>query len=57
MNFLQTYNGVKIYKDAYKHPFVTVQDNIPVIGQLQTGHKTLKDAKEFIDNHINKAKK
>jgi len=53
MKHLETYNGIKIYFDGdSKNPFVTVKENVPVIGVLQTGHKTLEDAKSFIDKHM-----
>lgn len=50
MKKLETYKGIEIWEDAKdtQRPFVTIQ-NVPVIGSLQTGHKTLEDAKAYID--------
>jgi pantothenate synthetase len=48
---IEIYKGIEIRHESDKqdsHPFVTVQF-VPVIGALQTGHKTLKGAKQYID--------
>lgn len=55
MKLLETYNGIKIYQDESKKPFVTVQGNVPVIGSLQTGHESIEAARLFVDKHINRS--
>lgn len=47
MKFIETYKGIRIYLDN-DGLFTTVQ-TVPVIGSLQTGHKTLEAAKKYID--------
>lgn len=49
MTYLQTTNGIKIYKDEKdkKNPYVTIIENIPILGTIQTGHKTLARAELY----------
>jgi len=48
---IETYKGVEICKELDPkdpRPFITIKQT-PVIGVLQVGHKTLEDARQYID--------
>jgi hypothetical protein len=55
---METYNGVNIWgewDDKEPFPYITistVQENVPVIGSIETIHDSIADAKEFIDKHL-----
>ena len=47
---IETYKGIDIYHEPQsKLPYTTVKNNVPVIGVLQVGHKSIEDAKTYID--------
>ena len=51
MKKIETYKGIEIWEDApsKKLPITTIKNDVPVIGCLQVGHKTIEDAKKYID--------
>lgn len=50
MKKIETYKGIEIWEQPNsKLPITTVKNNVPVIGCLQVGHKSIEDAKAYID--------
>ena len=50
-SFIETYNGVEIWEESFNpiYPFTTKEHNIPILGTMEHGHKSLEAAKEYID--------
>lgn len=51
MKSIETYKGIEILynEKGTARPYSTIQNNVPVIGTLETAHKTIDDAKLYID--------
>jgi len=52
MNYIETHKGIRIYEDITDkdRPITTVQTNVPILGTMENGHKSIEDAKKFIDS-------
>lgn len=51
MKVIEVYQGVKIVEDSGHpdYPVSTVEENVPILGEMVTGHRSIEKAKAYID--------
>jgi hypothetical protein len=56
-NLLEVYKGVEIFDEPWSpiYPISTIERNVPVIGIIDHGHKSVEDAKKYIDEITKKS--
>jgi len=47
---IEIYKGIQIIRETDPIPtYSTIEKNIPVIGEMETGHNSIEEAKKYID--------